>query len=422
VNTDDKVYVIELGEDIRDKSPPEGAEFPTLPAADKASRGLKSPARRRERATLRRAKPQHANLPYPLLVLLAYVTGPLAVLLTPRGRRYLPWVSVAVGSTAAWAAVWLGREYLLQWMEHGRLMVPLAISLCILVVLAGFTAWAHGILMVIRDGGRGRGRLPGWTRKPGIVGLAGLAVPGLGLLLLGRGRRSVNAFWMLGPLFLDRAGWLWWLNRRAGVDGVPGPLMEQMLLIPAVVLLLGALVWIWQALDGIRLAGGSSSQAGRWQGGDIVALSLVISLVAFGILFDAGSVASDLDSFAVLLQHEGFRLIPFGLEMAAARLDPSRPVYVMRASEIADQMDRRAFAAGMRRDLAENWRPYVRMLQRDLLPAGTTPLAVLPLPIPETPPVAVEEEPEAASGGPVAEAPADGDGLASPADSSAVRP
>ena len=45
------------------------------------------------------------------------------------------------------------------------------------------------------------------------------------------------------------------------------------------------------------------------------------------------------------------------------RLDPSRPEYAVRAIELNEALGRPTAALALRRDLAERWKPYERMLR-----------------------------------------------------------
>lgn len=134
---------------------------------------------------------------------------------------------------------------------------------------------------------------------------------------------------------------------------------------------LGALIWISQALDGARLAGDRTGGT-PVRPGDRAAVALVLAIAVLLVTFKPARVAETIDRFALSLREDGLRVIPLAAVEAAMRLDPSRPEYAIQAIALNDDLGRPGEAEELRRDLAERWKPYERMLRLEA--AATEPI------------------------------------------------
>jgi hypothetical protein len=81
------------------------------------------------------------------------------------------------------------------------------------------------------------------------------------------------------------------------------------------------------------------------------------------VTFKPAHVAETLDRFVVSMRQDGLRVIPLYTSYAAMRLDPSRPEYAVQTIELNEALGRPGEALAIRRDLAERWKPYERMLR-----------------------------------------------------------
>lgn len=306
-----------------------------------------------------------------LLVMLSYVLGPFALLLTREGRKNRIWLSVAIGSgIASVLIVWRWKAILSLLEGRGITVVPVVL-VSSLVILTGITAWARALLVMGRRNLLLPRLLPKWIKRPGPIGALGLIVPGLGLFIAGYPKRGTYAFWMVGTLIvsvlvLSNAGYIWGLHRGAGT--IAGDALEMVFIVMAAVGLLGAATWIIQALDGARLA---ERRFVRSEGprGDMAAFALIVALVLFAVLFEPVSVAESLDRFSVSSHGDGYRIMPLYIELAAMRIDPSQPVFTARAAELYDELGRHDKADLMRDELYGRWRLCEGVLRRSG-PAG----------------------------------------------------
>ena len=235
-------------------------------------------------------------------------------------------------------------------------------------ILLGFTVWSRAVYLLGGNRALFAQNLPDPLKRPGLVGSLGFIVPGLGLLVTGHHRRAAFTVWLTGlfalSIFvLSRAAWLWSWNRGAGSDAFQGATLERLFFVMGIVCIFGALVWIIQALDGARLAerrfvrdAGPSANA--------TAFALLASLVAFLLVFEPASVADTLDNFAVSAGYDGFRLLPLHAELAAMRLDPSKPVFAIKAAELYDGLGKHESARAIREEMLERWKPCMGELRR----------------------------------------------------------
>ncbi len=303
-----------------------------------------------------------------LFILLAYILGPLAILATPQGRQSKFWVSVAVGSVIVSTIIlWQWKAILSRFEDGGSAIFIWVLVMC-LATLAGFTTWARAIILLGRLKVTLLLRLPMWIRRPWTTGLLGLIVPGLGLLIAGRPRRAACALWMVGTLLpstfiLSKSAWLWKWNQGSGFEAIQSDTIEFIFLGIGVIAFLGALTWIVQALDGVRLARSRATKQGRSRG-DWSAIALLTAIVVFSVMFKPLFVAKVLDRVAVARHQDGFQIIPLYMARAAMHLDPSQPEYMMHVAEFYDDLGRHHTARIMREDLYKRWKPCVDMLQQ----------------------------------------------------------
>lgn len=302
-----------------------------------------------------------------LPVLLSYLLGPFAVLVTRSGRQSRFWVSVALGSVAAFNISYWRLKIFYPPLEHGGIASVVLFWIVCLAALAGFAAWARGVILIGRHKGWLLKQLPAWLRQPLAAGALGFLVPGLGLLVTGHAKRAACALWTAGAslvsiLVISQAAALWRWNLKAGSLAVPGDRLELAFLAAGAVGFIGALVWIVQALDGARLAGDGSEGRGGARG-DLYAIALLAVVVIMSAAFEGEFAARPLGRLAVSARLEGMRIIPLCMSLAAVHLDPSRPEYMMHAAGLYDDLGRRGAADAIREELRASWRPYVELLR-----------------------------------------------------------
>lgn len=302
-----------------------------------------------------------------LLVLISYILGPFALLVTRQGRKSKVWMWGALGfGIASVLIVWRWKAILSLLEGRGLAVVPVVL-ISALIILMSLAAWTRAIFIMGRRNIMLPQILPKWIKRPGPVGALGLAVPGLGLIISGHPKRGAIAFWAVGTLILpvlvlSNATWLWNLHRGAGT--VAGDTLEILFLMMGALGLLAGLTWIVQALDGARLA---EHRFIRSEGprGDTAAFALLVAIIAFAVMFEPASVAKSLDRFAVSTRHEAYRIVPLYMELAAMRLDPSQPLFAMRAADFYDGLGRHDDARIIREDLYDRWKTCVSALRRN---------------------------------------------------------
>lgn len=344
----DKTWVIGITDDLGIQNPDQEQRTPTRRHVPLETR-LEPPAaphpapRPAPRPAARPAPelPRSRRLQYATLVLLTYLLGPFALLLTTAGRRDR--VAVIAGCAAAIGAVAMGfyRGRLLASVGAGWAAVGLGLLVAALVLVA-FSAWARALQVTRAPDQATRLRdaqtLPHWLRRPWVMGALSLIGPGAGMLLAGRTWRAATVLWsafaaVLATVTLVEASW-WWGIAHGESPGLLRPAHVELMFVGAgIVLALSFVGWIAQALEGVRqglLAAGRSG-SGR---GDRAALALGFALLAMFIAVSPARIASELDYRADRLQLDGYRIIPLGLTLGAQRLDPARPAYAVQASRL----------------------------------------------------------------------------------------
>jgi hypothetical protein len=303
------------------------------------------------------------EVPEPLVPyrpILAYLLGPLAGFVTPAGRLSRGWTFLAVFSAAAWiASSWMATPLLERVREGNPLGWAEALAAVVFLV-TGFLAWCRGLVLATPR----RASVPqtGWTTQPWLVGTLGMIAPGLGLSIVGRSRRAAIAllnagFLVLCVLVLFAAGSLW-----MGTEAMPRirPVLEWTFLGAAMGAFLGAVAWVVLALEGVRLVPGPKRVAKRWgRWGDAFAVALLVSVVAFALLFRPAPLARQMDEAGVSLTESGYRLIPGFVFGAAMRLDPSQTLYVLHAAELEEAAGHEESAIELRRDLEQRIQPVL---------------------------------------------------------------
>jgi hypothetical protein len=299
----------------------------------------------------------------PALALLAFFAGPLSILATRRGKRSLFWIWTAIISCAAASAMAVRWSGVIPRAAHGFGLGSLLwlVASC-LAIIAGFTAWARGVFLVGRWKYEPLRRLPAWIRHPAAVCSMGFLFPGFGLHAAGFPRRAACALWTVSLIaisivVLAHSPAIWRWNLDAGSFTLPPDTLELAFIAIGALGLLGALVWIVQALDGARLAGRRTGVEPRPRG-DLAAVALLVAIIAFIAWFQPADLAVSLDRFAIASSGEGLSVVPLHAAEAAMRLDPSRPVYALRAIEMNEALGRTERAGELRRDLVSRWGAY----------------------------------------------------------------
>ncbi len=302
----------------------------------------------------------------PALSVLAYLLGPLSILATSHGRQSKLWISIGIASVVVLEFITLRAKAIFSASGGPGIAFVIWALIAFVMTLAGFAAWARGVTLLGTRRGWHMRRLPGWIREPGVAAVFGLVVPGFGLYVAGHPRRAACALFgacaaVLSALALWLAPGLWRWNQAAGAFAVQSDALERVLLVMGTVGLLGALAWIIQWLDGVRLAG---YRTGRDEGtpGDWAAAALLVAMVAFLTMFHPANLAETLDNFAVSTRLDGLRVIPLYASEAAMRLDPSQPTYVLHAVEMNVSLGRTEAARALRQGLDERWKAYEMMV------------------------------------------------------------
>ena len=328
------------------------------------------------------------------ILALLYLLGPFAPAAIRQGKNNFAWTILAALSFLTWAGVWWHWPALRQALETGRVaLVPWMLGLAVATGV-WLAAWCRALYLVVRDTRFVPETLSAWVRRSNICAFIGLALPSFGYVIAGHARRAAFVQWMTGSavlpwLLIGHASWIWQCNRNAGRAAVPDIAVEVVVLSAAVLAVLGALAWIAAGLDGARLQALRAGERGEVHG-DRVALALLVSLLLALLCLRPARLASDLDRFASSLQHDGYRLVPTCLELAAMRLDRAEPRYAMACAELLDTMGKHEPARELRDDLRRRWETYAEHLLQEEVRIGSVlypPLMTVtgePEPLPST--------------------------------------
>ena len=307
------------------------------------------------------------------LVFATFILGPLALLITPPGRRGHFWkiaVATVVGCTAVLALGWYQVPRLLG---GGDTAVGIRAFVAAGVFWCGVVLWARAVVIASSACADLRMRVNWHFRRPLTLGIAGLLVPGLGLALDGRPWRASAA--LVNGCATVFAGFvlvhtLWWWNERRGatVTLLSDRGMDYLILGAALVAIASLIVWIFLALDGVRLAVGPKALR-KVAVGDRLHMALLATVVAFIALFDPSTAALQLDNLSGKLRGEGLAVTPFWVERAAVALDRSEPEYVLALANLHEYLGEVEQAQAMRAMLTAKW----RSLEREIASGGHPP-------------------------------------------------
>jgi hypothetical protein len=269
-------------------------------------------------------------------VIKAYLFGPVAPVWMSSGPMALVWGLLGPGALLVAFGLLLARGPFFAWLQTTPRGDGIGLALVTALFLAIFAAWSRAIASANRDRIVVAARDRRWLRDGRFVTLAGLLVPGLGFMFVGRRYRAAFAFSLLGPLLAG--GWILFRwpalathTRSGAVSAIPMIPLELAVLAATIAVVGGAAFWIVQALDAARFV---KEKPGSARGG-LVATALLVALVGFGLGFRPTGVAGTLHTQAVSLQLEGFRVLPWMLTETCVRLDPLDAVYRVDAAGCA---------------------------------------------------------------------------------------
>lgn len=289
------------------------------------------------------------------LAMATYFLGPAAIFASETGRKSRFWVFMAVFSGLLLSLFLVGLSgRVIPGESSSRLVMAWIISGST-GIIAGALAWSKGLVLAARKNRAALKLIPSFFKKPLGNGILGIIFPGMGLYLTRHRARAAAAVWpvaavALSAMILSNVNWLWMWQKSGGQAASFSSAFEYMFISAAAAGLLGVIFWIFQALDGARLAG-EGNRGERGARGDLAAVTLIIAIIAFGSAFQKESVARFLDDKGSVMLKEGYRVIPLCMASAASSLDPSRPEYSVRVMEIHQEMGNEKTAATMRAEL-----------------------------------------------------------------------
>jgi hypothetical protein len=366
--TNEKIYSIELGEDLTPASP--SREQPA--ASSIRSRPSRTGRTGPPKQAKVESKAPRSGLHFASLMILTWLLGPFSVHLHSKkisrqgsGRGLL---TAGMISGMACLGMFAGRGFILDLIGKGWPLWPW-VAIGAGVMMTAFSVWARTAYLACRNHSLPHHRMPAMLRRPWVIGVSGLVAPGLGLLLAGCARRGAVVIWSLMPvaaaaLILGNSWSIWTRNQGAGQASISPVLLEMGFIAAGVVLLIGLVGWMAQALEGARQMMGELGIRHRMRG-DWYAVALVCALVGVALAWDPSVMARQLDSGAVVLQEKGFRVIPLELWKNAHRLDPAPSEYAVRAIEMYEELGRRDDAMLLRDELDENLASYLTMVQEE---------------------------------------------------------
>ncbi|MBU8871553.1 MAG: hypothetical protein KOO60_11875 [Gemmatimonadales bacterium] len=372
-----KTWVIGITDDLEIM---ESNEEPITPTRIKV-KPLVRPLMKRQ---VTRAQPRPVVKPVPrrpmhyaLLVMLTYLLGPFALLLTGRGRQNRTWLFTGCSSGLVGLGLMVGRGSIMAGIESGLAIVMLGL-LTVLVVMAGFSAWARALVLTKDPDPAVRAMqhqaFPSWLHKPWVLGSLGFLAPGLGLLLAGRARRAAAVLWacqlgVLAGLVVLHARWIWQVNVSSDIGALDPNRLEVIFMGAALACLLSGMGWVGLALEGGRQAA-SAHGGSRLPRGDWYSLALVASLAVFAFTADPVMVAEGLDAQGQRLQELGYRVIPLTMSVAAHRCDPSRARYAIQAVDLYAELGHGDKAEELRSRLDQNLGDFVELVLLEESPPG----------------------------------------------------
>lgn len=306
-----------------------------------------------------------------LLILAAFVIGPLAPILLRQGRprANAAWAVVGLAALPLWGGMIAFWNDVAAWAESGSLPFALWFGGMGTLTALTFASWSRAVFLAGWDARFFPERMPRLLSNPLVSMILGLGVPGFGLLLHNAPRRAAWAVWNAGlTLIAALTVWqmrlLWKANAASLTFQLEPRVLEYVLLGALAVAAGGALVWIGSALDGARCAMHRAGHRGAGRG-EWSALAVVFALVAFGITFQPETLAREMDRSAIRTQRAGMQLMPVLGATVASELDPGQPVYALHLAEAHERLGRNDKAASIRADLEQRWSVYQRALQGD---------------------------------------------------------
>ncbi len=330
------------------------------------------PVKRRAKAVPQRK----SGLQFAPLVVLTYLLGPLAILLTPAGRRQTSSIALAGASVMATVALVRRQFEGLVHLDHPA-SVWAWLALLVIAVVGGFTAWARAVHLISREGIPHVNKLPHWLRRGWMISALGLLAPGSGLLLNGRSGRAALTLWLLWPAvlavaILTNAMGLWQHHLQSGWLAGAGPALETAFMAAGALAALGCLGYLAQALEGMRQILVEPGLKTRVKG-DYYALAVIAAVVVLAVVASPVQMAHQLGAGGDILRAEGFQTIPLQLNLAARHLDAGRPEYALQAVELYTELGQTDQAAALRSDLDQSLSTYVALVQQEETPPASRP-------------------------------------------------
>jgi hypothetical protein len=310
-------------------------------------------------------------------VLAAYIAGPIAAATWSKGRRRVVWAVAGIASLVTGVALAVDASAIGMWLwkwPNGVLYWLIGVPIVILTIA---TAWTRAI----GEASHGRAKqYPHWLRRPWAVLTLGMLVPGLGLRVAGHPQRAVWAFWIVGPMaaaWVVLANWrsLWEESRGAVHPGISGASLEIAFVIAAGVAATVMLIWMVQALDGARRVSPARSVGAS----NLMSVALLLSLLLGVGMFRPIAFARGLHQASIVLQLDGFRVIPLGLCEAAARLDPAEPIYLAHAAELNEALGMEDAAQAKRQIIEQRLNTYLQIARRAERPSVRSSMVDRPL-------------------------------------------
>lgn len=380
----EKVYSIELGEDLALPDRPEKQPAAVSPAKRRRTAAPAAPAPARKPDSKQPAD----GLQFAPLMILTWLLGPFSVHLHAAQRPGKGLLAVGMISGMAGLGMFAGRGFILDLIAKGWPLWPWAL-IGVAVMMTAFSVWANTASQACRDQCQPRHKLPAVLRRPWVIGVTGLVAPGLGLLLAGCARRGAAVIWALWPvigamLVLAHGLQIWNRNQVAGGTSIPSGILEMSFIASLGLIIAGLIGWVAQALEGARQMMGEPGIRHRMRG-DWYAVSLVCALLGMALLWDPAVLARQMGSGAVILQERGFQVIPLQLSRGAHRLDPAPTEYAVRAIGLYEELGQLDQAAELRRELDDHLASYLSLVQTENHAgvrkphAGRTPVRMDPI-------------------------------------------
>ncbi len=306
-----------------------------------------------------------------LLLVAAYVLGPLAPVVMQQGRprESVVWACLGLAALPLWLGLFLSWDSVSTWAQSGRLPFLVGFGGLGALTAFAFAAWARAVFLAGWDARFFPERLSHALTNPVLTLLAGLVAPGSGLLLQNAARRAAWALWNAGiTLMAAVAVWqtrvLWKANAASTSAQLEPRTLEYVLLGALALVACGVLIWIGSALDGARCAAHRSGH--RMQGrGEWLVLGVLVAWVAFVVTFQPETLARELDRSSAHMQRAGMEVLPLLGSIAATELDPTQPTYALRQAQLQENFGNTERAASLRMDLQTRWSAYQRALESD---------------------------------------------------------